>query len=521
MMQGKQRKPLEGLSRLYAAMLCAGVMIFLGGCGRLQENQESDTLPIEELPHYLAGTAAGVPYAYAEVTVEYPGLGGGSGKGGLQERTASVSWKFMGAEEACREEIVRLEDTYRSGQEQNRQDIQSDIDTQDNGQDNRTDSGPDGGRVKTHWLYFQYQLEENTYGMDLHAYLQEHYGSPQNQIRMVTGGGGSSYRFSQSYNREVIVKDGMVYALICLGIPPKESVNPINELFLDFVQEIQEDGGISSGWVMDEERLYWADHVERVTILEEPARTFTEALGRDQDHWDTIMERFGLLKEAVYQVEISQEGPAVQIQFSFPEDIPENGYEAFRLNGFCADEAYEMKVTRMEDGAVLQSGTMQLCIEKTDTVDFGDLDGDGYLDMQVSWPSHWNGRGAVMDEYASMGFWLWNPETENFEWKSLREIEARRRDNSKDNSKDNNKDNNKDNKDNKDNSKDNIGENIEKAETETTFLVEKGDCLWDIARRIYGRGSCYAIIYEANSWQIGEDPSLIPVGMELLIPALH
>lgn len=52
-----------------------------------------------------------------------------------------------------------------------------------------------------------------------------------------------------------------------------------------------------------------------------------------------------------------------------------------------------------------------------------------------------------------------------------------------------------------------------------TYTVVKGDCLWNIAKRFYGDGSKYPIIYNANIDVIGGDPNLIYPGQVLIIPA--
>ena len=53
-----------------------------------------------------------------------------------------------------------------------------------------------------------------------------------------------------------------------------------------------------------------------------------------------------------------------------------------------------------------------------------------------------------------------------------------------------------------------------------TYTVEKGDCLWNIARRFYGNGSKYTVIYDANRDVIGGNPNLIYPGQVLTIPAV-
>ena len=51
-----------------------------------------------------------------------------------------------------------------------------------------------------------------------------------------------------------------------------------------------------------------------------------------------------------------------------------------------------------------------------------------------------------------------------------------------------------------------------------TYTVVKGDCLWNIAKRIYGNGSDYKKIYEANKDVIGGNPNLIYPGQVFTIP---
>lgn len=53
-----------------------------------------------------------------------------------------------------------------------------------------------------------------------------------------------------------------------------------------------------------------------------------------------------------------------------------------------------------------------------------------------------------------------------------------------------------------------------------TYTVVKGDCLWNIAKRFYGNGSKYTVIYDANRGVIGGNPNLIYPGQVLTIPAV-
>ena len=54
----------------------------------------------------------------------------------------------------------------------------------------------------------------------------------------------------------------------------------------------------------------------------------------------------------------------------------------------------------------------------------------------------------------------------------------------------------------------------------STYTVVKGDCLWNIAKKFYGSGAKYTIIYNANKSVIGGNPNLIYPGQVLTIPAL-
>lgn len=52
-----------------------------------------------------------------------------------------------------------------------------------------------------------------------------------------------------------------------------------------------------------------------------------------------------------------------------------------------------------------------------------------------------------------------------------------------------------------------------------TYVVVKGDCLYTIARKIYGDGSKYIAIYDANRGVIGGNPNMIYPGQILTIPS--
>ena len=52
-----------------------------------------------------------------------------------------------------------------------------------------------------------------------------------------------------------------------------------------------------------------------------------------------------------------------------------------------------------------------------------------------------------------------------------------------------------------------------------TYTVVKGVCLWNFAKRFYGSGAKYTLIYNANKSVIGGNPNLIYPGQVFTIPA--
>lgn len=55
--------------------------------------------------------------------------------------------------------------------------------------------------------------------------------------------------------------------------------------------------------------------------------------------------------------------------------------------------------------------------------------------------------------------------------------------------------------------------------TDKSYTVVSGDCLWDIAKKFYGDGSKYTVIFNANKDKIS-NPDLIYPGQVLTIPSI-
>ena len=52
------------------------------------------------------------------------------------------------------------------------------------------------------------------------------------------------------------------------------------------------------------------------------------------------------------------------------------------------------------------------------------------------------------------------------------------------------------------------------------YTVVKGDCLWNIAKKFYGNGAKWPVIYNANKSVVGGNPNLIYAGQLLTFPAI-
>lgn len=120
---------------------------------------------------------------------------------------------------------------------------------------------------------------------------------------------------------------------------------------------------------------------------------------------------------------------------------------------------------------------------------------DGYLDMRILYPAHESGVDELCVEKEA--YWVWDLDIEKMIRIDDSELHARRSE---------------------------IGEEAEAEkipQMDIPFIpvtVKKGDSLWKISERYYGDGKYWGQIYEYNRLVIGEDPSLIYEGTELIFP---
>lgn len=242
---------------------------------------------------------------------------------------------------------------------------------------------------------------------------------------------------------------------------------------------------------LSEEQLYWIDHEERVTVLENPTRRFVEIRAIDTERAEAddggVMPYFGMLKEADYEVMVSDDGPMLEINFSFAEGPLEAGYETPLYDNKCMEMNYIMTVTDQESGRVLQEDKVKLCIDAPDMITFGDLNKDRYIDMLILLPAHYK-EGYQREGFRSR-WWkdsekFWNPEKGIFT----------------------------------DIPTSSLYNNIKKLTEEGSreYVVQPGDSLWSISERFYGSGSYWTELKREEN--APKDPNYVLPGEIIYIP---
>ena len=437
-----------------------------------------------------------------------------------------------------------------------------------------------------HFLYYTFPMTENDHALDLYYALQEKFDTEEHPLTAWRGDKGRMLYFIQETQEEedgyeitylknrtsrvnLYVKDRTAYGLTLMNAPLEDD-ETLEYVFEDVFQHY---GDLWYGAGMDEERLYWVDHEERLTEMEDPKRSFLEVRGIDENSEEAgdigFGRYFGLLVEADYELPLTEDGRMLSLHFSLAEEdgeevsfsdymedfrkdyftsvaksLEENEEEAsgdeqemsaeeedtelryYLLNGFCMDEPYDMTVTDMETGETLQEGRVSLSIELPDTITYPDLNGDGYADMRVGAPAHMNGAKAEEEGYTKPTYLLWDPQTEEFVRKTEKEVENSRR--AVANGLTEEEQEEKSKKERRDPFA-LVQELPEGADPDdyiqltsdemVEYEVQEGDSLWRISERFYGTGYMWTTIVRAED--APEDPNYLLVGETVFVPEIY
>jgi len=523
---------------------------------------EHDSCAVQELSGYLYEHASASPYAGAEILItDY------KGEKLDTEWDEPSAFEFAGETDVTWRYYNSLAEMETALNEAARQKV-------------------DDGSL--HFVYYTFPMTENDHALDLYHSLKREFDTKEHPLRVwgvdsgkmvqfiqetlkVEDGNEFSYLQNRSSKINLFLKDRTAFGLTLFNMPTESDDETLEYVFEDFFQCY---GDYSSGWGLDEENLYWIDHEERLTELEDPKRCFREIRGIDEN-WlsagdEGFMSYFGLLMEADYELPLTEGGRMLSLHFSLAEEDEEEvesvddylynfrkeniisaatsltesseetsaderdtseekadkEFRYYLLNGFCMDEPYDMTVTDMETGKVLQERRVSLSIELPDTVTYPDLNGDGYTDMRVGAPAHVNGAKAVEDVYTSPKYLLWNPQTEQFERKTEKEVANSRR--AVANGLTEEEQEEKTKRERRDTFAP-VQKLSEWAEPEdyiklsgdrmTEYEVQEGDSLWRISERFYGSGYQWTSIVRAEN--APKDPDYLPAGETVFIPEIY
>lgn len=477
-----------------------------------QRPSETYNCPVQELNAYLLDYETDCPYVSADITIN--GYSSESSYDDYWNQNisftgdAEVTWQFYNSPEQMDSELqaqeagTETDETFRLS-------------------------------------YYAFPWPENLHALDLYNALKERYDSEEHPLVAISLGNGDDYQFTQETHDEdgavyiyphkaainLVIKDGIVYGFVSKNIPDTYTDDELYLLFSNYLDCL--DKHSYSGWYLDEERLYWIDHEERIIEMEEPERSFVEVRGIDTN-WEEagnmgIMRYFAMLKEADYEVPLTEGGPMLNIHFTFAEEPSEEGYRYYLWNGYCMDEDYYMTVTDQGTGKVLQESTVQLSIELPDTITFVDLNADGYVDMRINEPSHSSGERAVMESWSTRKYMLWNPQEEQFERKTEKEVQNSLLANQNGLTEEEQEEKTK--KERRDTfapltqlpegaNPDNYIELTGEGSTE--YVVQPGDCLWSISERFLGSGFYWTTLQREEN--APEDPDYILPGEIIYVP---
>ena len=438
-----------------------------------------------------------------------------------------------------------------------------------------------------HFLYYTFPMAKEDHALDLYHILKRKFDAEEHPLTAWSADNGKlfyymqetlkeedgyeiSYLISRSSRVNLYVKDRTAYGLTLLNRPSEEDGETLEYVFVDVFQRY---GNLGSGWGLDEEALYWIDHDERLTEMENPKRSFLEVRGIDEN-WESageegIMRYFGLLAKADYELPLTEDGEMLSLHFSLASEegeeeasfsdkindfrkdaiisaarsleesedgtfaderetfeAEENGeLRYYLLNGFCMDKPYDMTVTDMETGEVLQECRVSLSIELPDTVTYPDLNGDGWADMRIGAPVHGSGAKAVEEYYSPPSYMLWNPQTRQFVRKTEKEVENSRQAVANGLTEEEQEDKTKRERRDPFALVKKLPQGAEQedyikltGDTVLEYRVQEGDSLWRISEDFYGTGYKWTAI--VRSADAPKNPNYLPAGEVVFIPEI-
>lgn len=483
-----------------------------------QRLSETYSCSVQELNSYLFHYETDCSYAAADIVVN-----GFSVEASYDSEwnpifsytgDAEVTWRFYNSLEEMEQELCVREE---------------------NRAEEETDNTAEDESVRL--LYYTFLMPEDVHLLDIYQTLEERYGTQEQPIWVLSSDSGRLITFTQHKIMEdgytayrsadnLLIKGKSAYGLIPESKPDTCSDEELNLLLWEYLRCFGEDA--DTGWRLQEENLYWNDHKERITVMEEPDRNFVEVRGIDTSWEDITGEEgiegyFGILKEADYEVPLIEGGPELAVHFALDEESLEDGYRYYLRNGYCRADDYYMTVTDRETGRVLQEDTISLSVELPDTVTYTDLNDDGYTDMRIDYPSHANGERAKMESWSTRSYMLWNPQEEQFEFKTEEEVRNSRLANQNGLTEEEQNEKNKREKPDIFAPLTQLPEGADPddyieltGEGSTEYVVQPGDCLWNISERFLGSGLYWTMLQREEN--APEDPDYLLPGETVLIP---
>ena len=269
-------------------------------------SEEYGSCEAQDLSGYLYEHASASPYASAEITIkDY------EGERLETEWDAPSAYRFAGEADVTWRFYNSLAEMETALNEASMQEM--DVDA-------------------LHFLYYTFPMTENDHALDLYYILKREFDTREHPLTAWSADNGKLFYYIQETRKEengyeyfylnrrnsrvnLYVKDRTAYGLT-LQNTPSEDDETLEYVFADVFQRY---GILGSGWGLDEESLYWIDHDERLTELENPKRSFLEVRGIDEN-WEYagdegIMRYFGLLAEADYELPLTENGRMLSLHF--------------------------------------------------------------------------------------------------------------------------------------------------------------------------------------------------------------